>query len=78
MREEDCEALAKLILHDLDPMKRSIAETVTKLVTNARRNENSINEELYQKVTQDYNSLEAKFSRGVSPTNKASIQLNSK
>jgi hypothetical protein len=70
--------LAKLILHDLEPMKRSIAETVTNMVTNARRSGSNTNDELYQKVSQDYNSLDAKFSRGVSPTNKATVQMTSR
>ncbi len=47
MKEEDLESMAKLILHDLDPVKRLIAETVTSMIHNARRSNHLANEELY-------------------------------
>jgi hypothetical protein len=32
MKEEDLEKMAKLILHDLEPIKRMIADTVTSMI----------------------------------------------
>jgi hypothetical protein len=32
MKEEDLEKMAKLILHDLEPIKRIIADTVTSMI----------------------------------------------
>ncbi len=40
MKEEDLDSMAKLILHDLEPVKRLIADTVTgmiQMIQNARR-----------------------------------------
>jgi len=51
MKEEDLEKMAKLILHDLEPVKRMIADTVTSMIQNARRSNHMANEELYQKVS---------------------------
>jgi hypothetical protein len=51
MKEEDLEKMAKLILHDLEPVKRMIADTVTSMIQNARRSNHVANEELYQKVS---------------------------
>ena len=51
MKEEDLDSMAKLILHDLEPVKRLIADTVTgmiQMIQNARRsNQLAANEELY-------------------------------
>ena len=47
MKEEDLESMAKLILHDLDPVKRLIADSVTSMIHNARRSNHLANEELY-------------------------------
>ena len=50
MKEEDLDSMAKLILHDLEPVKRLIADTVTgmiQMIQNARRSNQQANEELY-------------------------------
>ena len=62
--------MAKLILHELVPIKKMIADTVTTMIQNAKRSNHGINEELYLKVNQDYHSLDEKQSQNT-PTQKA-------
>jgi hypothetical protein len=37
VKESDLDAMAKVLLHDLDPIKRLIADTVSAMIANARR-----------------------------------------
>ena len=37
MKESDLDAMAKVLLHDLEPIKRLIADTVSAMIANARR-----------------------------------------
>jgi hypothetical protein len=46
--------MSKLVLHELDPIKKMIADTVTAMIQNARRSNYAANEELYLKLNQDY------------------------
>ncbi len=70
MRDEDLEQMSKLVLHELDPIKKMIADTVTAMIQNARRSNYAANEELYLKLNQDYQSLDEKYSQNT-PTQKA-------
>ena len=50
MKDEDLDLMARLVLHDLDPIKKLIADTVTTVIQNSMRSNHVAIEELNLKV----------------------------